>query len=60
MIGLGRIERPVRFNSCDDGLLERMGLIELRDVGLRDVRLLGVGRERSPSDTAGRYPDPVD
>src|ERR1700676_319493 len=45
MIGLGRIERAVRFNSRDDGFLERMGLIELRDVGLRNLRLLGAGRE---------------
>ena len=42
MVVLGRIEGTVRLNFCDDGLLERTGLIELGDVGFRDLGLLGV------------------
>ena len=47
MVALGRIERPVSFNSCDDSLVEHARRIELRDVRLCDVRLLGVcGEDR--------------
>ena len=45
MIALRRIERAARLDSGDDRLLEPVRLIELGDVGLGDVRLLGVGWE---------------
>src|SRR5262245_5849765 len=39
VVALRRIERAARFDPGDDGPVEDVGLVQLPDVGLRDVRL---------------------
>src|SRR3546814_3097689 len=39
MVGLCGVKAGVGFNLRDDGLLERMGGVQLRNVGLGDVLL---------------------
>ena len=42
MIALGRIESPVRLDAGHDRRAEYMRIVELSDIGVRDLRLLGV------------------
>ena len=61
MILLGRIESAVRLDSGNDVGLERVRLVELGDVGPRDLHLLGVdGKNRRAVLRAGIRSLPIE